>query len=78
MDQRQTRRRHPEQVRELLDGARSTAAFFPVLFGVAKGPTIAGVAEQFGDERVRAALAAFAETGARPLREEILRRLETG
>ncbi|MFI6789195.1 hypothetical protein ACIBG4_17935 [Nonomuraea sp. NPDC050383] len=44
---------------------------FRALFGVDKGPSVTGVRERFGDERVRQALLACLETGARPLREAV-------
>ncbi|MFI7635005.1 hypothetical protein [Nonomuraea sp. NPDC049400] len=53
-------------------------ALFRALFGVDKGPSVTGVLERFGDERVRQALVAYLESGARPLREAVAAELDAG
>lgn len=73
-----------EQAERLLADVGEQAArvhagvFFAVLFGVAKGPSIAGVIEQFGEAAVRDAVRAYLDTGARPLRDAVLARLAAG
>ncbi|WP_336204408.1 hypothetical protein [Nonomuraea sp. LPB2021202275-12-8] len=48
---------------------------FCALFGVDKGPSVPGVRDRFGDERIRQALLAYLETGDRPLRRAVLAEL---
>ncbi|WP_329091132.1 MULTISPECIES: hypothetical protein [unclassified Streptosporangium] len=73
----------PEAVEELLPlpgsfTAEQARTFFSALFGVDKGPSIPGVRDRFGEERIRRALLAYLETGARPLREAVLDELDAG
>lgn len=73
----------PESVGELLPlpgsfTAAQVRTFFSALFGVEKGPSIPGVRDRFGEERIRRALLAYLETGARPLREAVLDELDAG
>ncbi|MEV0147998.1 MULTISPECIES: hypothetical protein [unclassified Nonomuraea] len=51
--------------------AEQAKTLFRALFGVDKGPSVQGVRDRFGDERIRQALLAYLETGARPLREAV-------
>ncbi|NUW39717.1 hypothetical protein [Nonomuraea rhodomycinica] len=73
----------PAVVEELLTPPRSfttdqVRALFGALFGVDKGPSVPGVRERFGDERVREALLAYLRTGERPLREAVAADLAAG
>ncbi|MER6951793.1 hypothetical protein ABT294_48040 [Nonomuraea sp. NPDC000554] len=51
--------------------ADQVRTLFTALFGVDKGPSVPGVRDRFGDERIRQALLTYLETGARPLREAV-------
>jgi len=71
----------PEAVEELLSSSGSfteeqVRTFFSALFGVERGPSLPGVRDRFGEERIRRALLAYLETGARPLREAVLDELD--
>lgn len=65
-----------ESVEELLKPPESftteqVRALFCALFGVDKGPSVPGVRDRFGDDRIREALLAYLRTGARPLRDAV-------
>ncbi|MEV0400961.1 hypothetical protein [Actinoallomurus sp. NPDC050550] len=62
----------------LAEGLRGeqVGVFFAVLFGVAKGPSARSVVETFSVPRVEAAVRAYLENGARPLRDAVLAALE--
>ncbi|MEV0592160.1 hypothetical protein [Nonomuraea cavernae] len=66
-----------EPAREAVEGLLTLPAsftteqvrtLFTALFGVDKGPSLPGVRDRFGDERIHRALLTYLETGDRPLR----------
>ncbi|WP_206059635.1 hypothetical protein, partial [Nonomuraea zeae] len=66
----------PEAVEALLTlpdsfTTEQVRTLFCALFGVERGPSVPGVRERFGDDRIREALLAYLKTGARPLRAAV-------
>lgn len=49
--------------------------FFAALFGVERGPSLPGVLDRFGPDRVADALRAYLRDGDRPLLREVLAEL---
>ncbi|GAA3545569.1 hypothetical protein GCM10022419_027280 [Nonomuraea rosea] len=71
----------PEAVETLLPlpdafTAEQVRTLFCALFGVEKGPSLPGVRERFGDDRIHEALRSYLKTGDRPLRAAVADELD--